>query len=146
MDVKAILASSGFDLAWLVAMEAKHGAAILSIITDFMNQGLTPAFIISVVDKVHPLLIDILYQVFSAAPLAAGKLAAAKLGANADAVGGVVSGTLDDIIASDLSVFLVQKLIDILPTLGLSGWKLSAAGFGLQLLLTFLQNAKKPAA
>jgi hypothetical protein len=137
MNAKDTLVAVGFDAAWLGQMEEKHGAEVIGVISDFMNMGFTVAWVISSLDKLHPLMIDILYKVFTIPGLAS-----VKLGATSDAVAGgaVVGGALDGIINKDTAIFLLQKAIELLPTLGLSGWKLYLAKAGLQLLLSVVQS------
>ena len=128
-----ILAASGFDLSWLQQVEAKHGKAVYEVIGDLLNHGFSVSWVVATVDKLHPLVMDILYKVF-----AIPALASVKLGASADAMSGLV-GALDGEVSKEMFVFLVEKALLLLPMVGLTGWKLMVAENGLKVLLAFLK-------
>ncbi len=130
---KQILAASGFDINWLKEVEAKHGPTVFGVIGDLLNHGFSVAWVITTVDRLHPLVVDVLYKVF-----AIPALASVKLGASADTMNGLV-GALDGEVSKEMFVFLVEKALLLLPMVGLSGWKLFAVENGLKVLLTFLK-------
>ena len=128
---KQILSASGFDLSWLQQMEAKHGASVFSLIGDFLNQGFSVAWVIGALDKLHPLMLDVLYKVFEIPALAG-----VKLGSSPDQLGAGV----DAEVSKEMFVFFVEKALVMLPMLGLSGYKLFVVETGLKVLLAFLKK------
>ncbi len=132
---KQILAAAGFDLGWLQSIEQKYGPVVFGVIGDFMNQGFSPAWVVATIDKLHPLMMDVLYKVF-----AIPALATARLGAAAESVAGATTGGLDGIVSKEMMIFLLEKALALLPTLGLSGWKLAVATSGIQILLSVLKG------
>ena len=127
---KQLLSASGFDLSWLQSMEAKHGPDIFEVISSFLNQGFSVAWVVSAIDKLHPLMMDILYKVFDIPAAAFGKL-----GASAGA-----AGSIDGEVSKETFIFLVEKALLLLPMLGLSGYKLFLVENGLKVLLAFLKS------
>jgi hypothetical protein len=129
-----ILAAAGFDLTWLQEVGAKYGSTIYQVIGDLLNQGFSVAWVISTVDRLHPLMMDVLYKVF-----AIPSLASAKLGASADGLANLASA-LDGQVSKDMLIFLVEKALLLLPMVGLTGWKLLVVENGLKVLLSFLKS------
>lgn len=117
-------AALGFDSAWLFAMYTRHGAKLWELLTRAQTLGFSKEFIVEALDKLHPLLLDVVRKL-----LGVQEVIGTQMGAADDAVGA---------IPKEVAIGVLESLLEMLPTL-LSGWSLVIARSVLTMLIGLLK-------